>query len=211
MTNRLRRRVVYQCDSCGETAGQWMGRCPACGEWNTLQESVQEAPAAAASRPVVTRAQAPVELSDVSLDSVERLTLPFPELDRVLGGGIVPGSAILLGGEPGIGKSTLLLQIADAIAGGNTTVVYGAGEESPQQIKLRADRLGLKGRGVMVLPETDLTALIAQMDLTTPRVVIIDSIQTLSMEGVTSSPGSVTQVRECASVLTRWARAHGRS
>ena len=174
-----------------------------------MQETVIQEPAKAPFRRGAALVGADVvELGDIVPESLKRVMLPFSEVNRVLGGGMVPGSAVLLGGEPGIGKSTLLLQIASATAGPEAVVAYVAGEESPEQIKLRADRLGLHGRGLFIVPETDLTPLLNRLDGLEPKLVIVDSIQTLAADGVESSPGSLTQVRECSLQLTRWARKH---
>jgi DNA repair protein RadA/Sms len=149
------------------------------------------------------------ELSDIAISDTHRVTLPLREVNRVLGGGIVPGSLTLIGGDPGIGKSTLLLQVAQAVAGGIGPVVYVSGEESPQQIKLRAARLGLQGKGLYLLAETDLDAVLARLDQARPALVIVDSIQTMALSAVTSAAGSVGQVRECALRLMQWAKSHG--
>lgn len=175
---------------------KWQGRCPACGNWNTIEPL---APTATATATVT-------ELSRLQVQSFPRLVLPFAEFNRVLGGGIVPGSLVLIGGEPGIGKSTLLLQIADQVARQGEKVVYISGEESPGQIKLRAERLGVKGDGLFLLPETSLEAVLEQLDNLSPRLSIVDSIQTIYSADTGGAPGSLAQVRECTLKLMRWAK-----
>jgi DNA repair protein RadA/Sms len=202
-------RKVWVCRECGWTGTQELGQCPSCNAWASLEESVIVPDGTGANRYRSFRdTTTPTAIGDIVSEKTGRLALPYPELNRVLGGGVVLGSTILLAGEPGIGKSTLLLQIADAFVKEKVTVVYGAGEESPEQIKIRAERLGLVGTQMLVVPETDTLSLLAHLDQVSPQIVIIDSIQTLHMEGIDSSPGSVAQVRESASQLTRWARAN---
>ncbi|MQG21829.1 MAG: DNA repair protein RadA [SAR202 cluster bacterium] len=202
-------RKVWVCRECGWTGPQELGQCPSCEAWASLEESVV-APANKDGKRYRSFLETtnPTEIGNIVSEQTGRLTLPYPELNRVFGGGVVLGSTILLGGEPGIGKSTLLLQIADSFVQEKMTVVYGAGEESPEQIKIRADRLRLAGAQLLVVPETDTRSLLAHLDQISPQIVIIDSIQTLHIEGIASSPGSVAQVRESASELTRWARAN---
>jgi len=200
------------CPACGNESAKWMGFCPAlgCGSQSPLVEMA--APAAAPKgRPgwLAHQATEVVELSDISSGDQERDPLPSPELNRVLGGGVVPGSVVLLAGEPGVGKSTLLLQMAQYVAGKDNKVLYVSGEESPQQIKLRSDRLGFAGEGVMMLPETDLSAVLEKLDAVRPALAIVDSIQTLYSDDETSGPGSVSQVREAGLRLLRWAKDSG--
>jgi len=206
-----RRRTVFICPSCGNESPKWMGFCPAqgCGSQSPLVET-SVAPEAK-GRPGWLTAQTPdvVELSDISPDPHYRDPLPSPELNRVLGGGVVPGSVVLLAGEPGVGKSTLLLQLARYAAAKGQTVLYISGEESPQQIKLRSERLGFAGDGVLLLPETDLAAIFEKLDSVRPGLAIIDSIQTLYSDDEASGPGSVGQVREAGLRLLRWAKASG--
>ncbi len=195
-----RPRSVFTCQQCGSESPKWQGRCPDCEQWNTYVETVVRAtPAARASTPVQ-------ELSQVSTESLPRLSLSLDEFNRVLGGGAVPGSMVLIGGDPGIGKSTLLLQAAGAMADGDGSVLYVSGEESVHQIRLRADRLGVSGEGLFILPETELEAIIERGSEISPRAVVVDSIQTVYQSGLSSAAGSVAQVRECTSRLMQWAK-----
>jgi DNA repair protein RadA/Sms len=202
-------RTQYVCQNCDSISLRWMGRCPTCGEWNTLVETRAESPAPAglwkAGQPLSTSQP----LAQVEEETSGRLILPMPELNRVLGGGIVPGSLVLVGGEPGIGKSTLLLQIASSISEQEGPVLYVSGEESPQQMRLRARRLGIQGERLYVLTETNLEAIIANVEQLKPRMLIVDSIQTVYCEGLTSGAGSVSQVREAASRLMKVAKGQG--
>jgi DNA repair protein RadA/Sms len=181
-----------------------MGRCPSCGEWNTLVEE----PAAAGPRASSRRASAadPVAITDVAADADARTTTGSAELDRVLGGGLVEGAVVLIGGDPGIGKSTLLLSLADRVARRGATVLYVTAEESVRQTKIRADRLGAGVRTLMLLSESDLDAIVATAERMRPRVLIIDSIQTVYRTDIASAPGSVAQVRECTGTLVRMAK-----
>ncbi len=199
----------YVCRSCGTHHVKWQGKCNGCGEWNTLVEEI-EAPA---SRPMAQglpsfkpEAAYPKTLAEIDLASQPRLLLEDGEMMRVLDGGIVPGSLILLGGEPGIGKSTLLLQLALSLRG---TVLYVSGEESEQQVKLRAERLQGSNEAFYLLAETSLEAVIAHAQQLMPQLLIVDSVQTLYMNAVESAPGSVAQVRECAASLMRFAKDTG--
>ena len=207
-----RKRSVFMCPACGNESAKWMGFCPAlgCGSQSPLVE-MAAAPTAPKGRPgwLAQQAAEIVELSAISSGDQERDPLPSPELNRVLGGGVVPGSVVLLAGEPGVGKSTLLLQMAQYVAGKDRKVLYVSGEESPQQIKLRSDRLGFAGEGVMMLPETDLSAVLEKLDSVRPSLAIVDSIQTLNSDDETSAPGSVGQVREAGLRLLRWAKDSG--
>jgi DNA repair protein RadA/Sms len=186
-----------------------MGRCPACGEWNALVETlVERTPAAAA------RARAPLDnpalpLAGIASDGQDRLPVPIEELSRVLGGGIVPGSVILLGGDPGIGKSTLLLQLAALTGAGERPVLYVSGEESARQLKLRADRLEIHAPNLYVLAETSIERILDQLLTLRPLLAVIDSIQSVHMEALSSSAGSISQVRESANALLHLAKAEG--
>jgi DNA repair protein RadA/Sms len=206
---KSRTRTVYVCQDCGADTPRWAGQCPACGQWNTLVEMSVETGrdrSVLASTGLAPRT-APQRLSDVSLDGFQRIGLPLEEFSRVLGGGIVPGSLVLIGGDPGIGKSTLLLQAAALMAGQAAPVLYVSGEESPQQVKLRAQRLGIDGDGVYLLSETSLDAVLDHINQLHPRAVIVDSIQAVYLEGLDSTAGSVTQVRECAGRLLQLAKS----
>ena len=203
-------RTIYSCTECGGQSTKWQGQCPHCGEWNTLMESVAEAsPAAGKNRYSALAASGKLQqLAEVEASEISRTPTGIAEFDRVLGGGLVDGGVVLIGGDPGIGKSTLLLQ---ALAHLSTTkkVLYVSGEESAQQIALRARRLDLNAREVHLLPEIQLEKIQATVTHEKPDVVVIDSIQTVYSEQLTSAPGSVAQVRECAAQLTRIAKSAG--
>lgn len=197
---------AYFCGNCGYEAAKWMGRCPACGEWNTFTEEViARESGASASTSVRTTAEKPQPIHAIKSEAHRRIQLGIAEVDRVLGGGLVPGSFILLGGEPGIGKSTLSLQIALGAHGLRT--LYISGEESPQQIKMRADRIGGDGE-CFVYADTLLENILTQIDEIHPDLVVVDSIQTIYTDSVESSPGSVSQIRECAAALLKYAKTH---
>jgi len=202
-----RARTVYTCTECGGQSPKWQGQCPHCTAWNTLVETAAEtAPtrfkSVAGARSVVT------PLSQVRAAETQRILTGLEEFDRVLGGGLIPGGVILLGGDPGIGKSTLLLQACAALGAARRTL-YVTGEESIEQLALRAHRLGLLNAPVELLAEVQLEAIVSALDATQPEVVVIDSIQTLYTEALTAAPGSVSQVRECAAQLTRLAKQRG--
>ncbi len=206
----------FFCTACGNEQPRWFGHCPACGEWNTASEAPPAGAGAAAggqrgSRRWVpvggARNQGPVPLAHVSLASTERTSTGMRELDRVLGGGIVPGSLLLVGGDPGIGKSTLLLQLARAYAAGGRKVLYVSGEESEQQIRLRASRLGSVPENLLLLCETDLEVVLETAMSLAPDALIADSIQTLSRADLEGGPGTVTQVRECGLAMLHYAKA----
>ncbi len=198
------RKTVFVCQQCGHESPKWLGRCPNCLEWNTYVEA-ETGPSDRPGRSPAT-AQA-VELSKVASQDVARLALPLTEFNRVLGGGVVPGSLILIAGEPGVGKSTLLLQLAASIPAGRGRALYVSGEESVQQLKLRADRLGLTGAGLFLLAETELEGVIERMEELAPKLAIIDSIQTVYLDEVGSEPGSIGQVRQCTMRLMHWAKS----
>ena len=185
--------TVFVCSNCGNESSKWFGRCPACNEWNTCYEekvNLKSSGKSASKKTATT-----VKLDDVKKQDIVRTKTGFGELDRVLGGGLVKGSLTLLGGEPGIGKSTLILQICDKIKG-EGQVLYVSGEESAQQIKIRADRLGIKNNDIVFLGETDIDVIEDAILKTNPKLVVIDSIQTMYSDEITSGPGSVSQVRE---------------
>lgn len=200
-------RSAYVCQSCGSSFPQWLGQCPVCKEWNTLVEEVQDRVQEKRSVPgsIRDRRPKPVAIEDISAEDGPRISLNDRELDRVLGGGIVPGSLILIGGDPGIGKSTLMLQTALRTAGLRT--LYVSGEESEQQVRMRAERLQAGAKGCYVLTETNTQNIFKQIEAVAPGLVIIDSIQTLHTAVLDASPGSVGQVRECTSELMRFAKA----
>ena len=204
-------RTVYSCRECGAEALRWEGRCPTCGEWNTLDE-VQRSPnrgSGASASWLSARSEAPQELSAVTLEQWPRIPLGLSEFNRVLGGGLVKGSLVLVGGDPGVGKSTLLLQVSGALANDSTTVLYVSGEESLQQIKLRADRLGIGGTGLHVLAETDMNAILGHLDGMAPSMAVIDSIQSMEFPEQPGGPGAIGQVRECGLALLKWAKSSG--
>jgi len=203
-------KTVFTCRACGGESPKWLGKCPHCGEWNTLEEATAESPQrnrfqalAAGASPAAVATLAEIEAADVERESTGQ-----EELDRVLGGGLVAGGVVLIGGDPGIGKSTLLLQALDAMSV-RMPVLYVTGEESGAQVALRARRLGLAGARVRVLAEIHLEKILATLDAEKPALAVIDSIQTLYSDQLTSAPGSVTQVRECAAQLTRVAKSRG--
>ena len=200
-------KTLYACTECGGQAPKWQGQCPHCGVWNTLVETI------AATAPVrfesVSGARSTVTpLASVKARGTSRIPTGIEEFDRVLGGGLVPGGVILLGGDPGIGKSTLLLQAGAALGAAHRTL-YVTGEESAEQIALRAQRLGLVNAPIELLAEVQLEAIVAAINATSPEIVVIDSVQTVYTEALASAPGSVAQVRECAAQLTRLAKQRG--
>ena len=202
-----RAKSVYSCTECGGQVLKWQGQCPHCQAWNTLVETINETVSAGSNRyGRVVEAGKSQRLSEIEAREESRIPSGLEEFDRVLGGGLVPGGVVLLGGEPGIGKSTLLLQALAAI-GRSRKALYVSGEESPQQIALRAKRLGVDAGGVIVCPDTDLGRIEAVIKAEKPEVAVIDSIQTLFSDDLQSAPGSVAQVRECAARLTRIAKS----
>jgi DNA repair protein RadA/Sms len=202
-----RTRTVFSCTECGGSSPKWQGQCPHCNAWNTLVETLV-APAAKRFANVSGERTAIRSLASVDARQSPRISTGVDEFDHVLGGGLVPGGVVLLGGDPGIGKSTLLLQ-AGALLGARHRTLYVTGEESPEQIALRAQRLGLINAPVELLAEVQLEAIVAAIDAAKPEIVVVDSIQTIYTEALTSAPGSVSQVRECAAQLTRVAKQRG--
>ncbi len=201
---KARSGTVFACQQCGKESLKWLGRCPNCQEWNTFTEKVVTS-TLVSSRPLGP-VNPPQELSQVVLEAADRFPVPMAEFNRVLGGGLVAGSLVLIGGDPGIGKSTLLLQVSALVAQVRGKVAYVSGEETQHQIKLRAERLGVKGEGLYLLAETDLNVILSQVEEMQPGLVVIDSIQTVRVPEVDAIPGSVTQVRECTMHLMRWAK-----
>ncbi|MBQ3899741.1 MAG: AAA family ATPase, partial [Lachnospiraceae bacterium] len=198
--------TVFFCNECGYESAKWMGQCPACKSWNTFtEENISKQTAKSSPTRKSALSSEVVKLSEVSVKEDDRLETGIEELDRVLGGGIVPGSLTLVGGDPGIGKSTLLLQVCHKLSSKGVSVLYVSGEESKIQIKLRADRIGAFGDDMSLLCETDLDLISDTISKNKPSVVVIDSIQTMYSENVSSAPGSVSQVRETTAVLLQLA------
>lgn len=206
-------RTIYVCQECGHQSSGYYGRCPECGSWGTMVETVEKA--STPSRSSIGRSggrrlravtKEPLFLQEVPSAEVARRPVPISEFSRVLGGGVVPGSLVLIGGDPGIGKSTLLLQCAGGIANAGERVLYVTAEESAQQVKLRADRLGISPEGLYLLPETNIDTVLEAAETNDPGILIVDSIQTVFSEDLTSAAGSVSQVRECTSRLMNLAK-----
>ena len=219
--NMAKDKIMYVCSNCGQESAKWIGKCPACGQWNTFKEfrmAQDTGTMAARSAAQSVRASKsseknkPLRLNDISAKDEPRMSMNDAELDRVLGGGLVPGSIVLLGGEPGIGKSTLTLQTILNMP--DRRVLYVSGEESAHQLKMRAERLQQSSKSatsenILILTETSLEAIFEHIRDVNPQLVVIDSIQTIATEDVESSPGSVSQVRECAAALLRFAKSSG--
>jgi len=200
----------YVCSDCGDSSPKWLGKCPACGAWNTLIESSAPAPSAVRNRfASLARTADVATLGDIDAVDMARTPTGHEELDRVLGGGIVDGGVVLIGGDPGIGKSTLLLQALHSLQVAGKRTLYVTGEESGAQVALRARRLGLENSQVQVMAEIGLEKILTTLDTVQPDIAVIDSIQTVYSDQLTSAPGSVAQVRECAAHLTRAAKASG--
>ena len=206
-------RTSYVCSNCGRQSPGYLGRCPNCGEFNTYEEVIEERRTAATAKqnrqPVGTARAEAVRLRDVSVDAEERLFVPVAEFNRVMGGGIVPGSITLIGGDPGVGKSTIMLQVCSLLANSVGRVLYVSGEESARQIKMRADRMGLTADELFLLAETNLAAIFEQVQRMNPSILVVDSIQTVYTDQLESSPGLVSQVRECAMRLQALAKSSG--
>ncbi|MCB0976886.1 MAG: DNA repair protein RadA [Acidimicrobiales bacterium] len=201
-------RTHFRCRSCGATAPKWVGQCPGCSEWSTLEEE-GESSLSALSAAVLPPSRKPQPIAEVDPTEFTPRSTGVEELDRVLGGGLVPGSVTLLGGEPGIGKSTLLLQVAAEVAAAGRKVLYVSGEESPQQIRLRAERLGALHPDLFLAAEVILPQVVGAIDTVEPDLVVIDSIQTLVHPDLSSAPGSVAQVRDCSHRLVTEAKSRG--
>ncbi|MBI5100920.1 MAG: DNA repair protein RadA [Nitrospirae bacterium] len=202
-------KIIYQCQACGNTSPKWMGKCPDCGGWNSFVEEKVTSSKRQTSELDSMGTNAPLPLSEVEAISEKRVATGISEFDRVLGGGIVPGSVTLIGGDPGIGKSTLILQIFAGLSRRPGRLLYVSGEESPQQIKMRADRLDATSQNIIVLPETSLEGIIGAAKKIRPEAMVVDSIQTVYTEEMPSAPGSVGQVRECAAKLVLLAKRSG--
>ena len=201
-------RTMFFCQNCGQQSPKWLGKCPSCSEWNSFVE--EEIPDTDAARPTEIRFEGvPQSIDNITADEGDRIITGIAEMDRVLGGGIVGGSAILVGGDPGIGKSTLLLQVLEKMAEKGVTVLYVSGEESARQIKLRAKRLGASAKGLLILVEVDLENILTRIQEIKPAVAVIDSIQTVYSSTLSSAPGSVGQVREASGRLILMAKKTG--
>jgi len=211
-----KRNSLYTCTECGASSPKWQGQCPGCAQWNTLVETAAEATSAGAKRfgasfAPLTSTGKPQDLAQIRPREEPRLPTGIEEFDRVLGGGIVAGGVVLIGGDPGIGKSTLLLQALSRLAESGQPVLYISGEESAEQVALRAQRLQLSAAGLRLLPEINLEKILVSLQEEKPLIAVIDSIQTLWSDALQSAPGSVAQVRECAAQLTRFAKQTGTS
>lgn len=203
-------KSVYFCSSCGHESPKWMGRCPACGEWSTFVEEVVRKDAAARqddTRSFTSIKSEPLTLREIKAEEEPRIDTRDGELNRVLGGGLVPASVVLIGGEPGIGKSTLVLQTALKLKG--LPILYVSGEESARQLKLRAERIGLENDDCRIVCETNLDEIFRHVKNVSPRLLVVDSIQTVYSDALESAPGSISQVRECASLLLKFAKQSG--
>jgi len=205
-------KSTFVCNQCGYETARWMGKCPECGSWNSFNEEVREAEKQLAEKKLKRAPGVGAEallVDNIPDEAMARLTTGIGELDRVLGGGVVEGSMVLVGGDPGVGKSTLLTQMCANIARDGRTVLYVSGEESARQIKLRANRLGASGSGFYVLSENDMTTVEKRMDQLKPDIMVVDSIQTMYLPELASAPGSVSQVRESASLMMKLAKSAG--
>lgn len=205
----VKAKTTFFCRNCGAQSLKWIGRCPSCGEWNTFIEEViqREKKGSAVSSIKETKTSIPVRISEVKFSSEHRIDIRDQELNRVLGGGLVPGSVVLIGGEPGIGKSTLMLQVA--LHCKDLKVLYISGEESEEQIRMRAERTGMHNNDCFILTETSLAAVFQHLNTLKPGMVIIDSIQTLQTDMIDSSAGSISQIRECAAEMHRYSKITG--
>lgn len=198
-------KSVYICSECGYESPKWFGKCPGCGEWNTMNEEIKSSPKTVTStKTISSKYSTPKTINEISTNDEERFDTGFAELNRVLGGGIVKGSLILLGGDPGIGKSTILMQICQKLT--DIKILYVSGEESLRQLKLRANRLGVNNNNLLLMTETDVEIVTEQINSIKPDLVMIDSIQTMVLSELSSSAGSITQVRESTNVIMRTAK-----
>ncbi len=200
--------TIFACQNCGSQQRKWLGQCPDCGEWNTLvEERFRPKAVAADTRAVAQYRQAtPMAYGSIEAQDDDRTESGIDELDRVLGGGIVAGSLVLIGGAPGIGKSTIVMQMADKLGRNGKKVLYISGEESERQIKMRGERLGVEAENLFLLPETNLQSILAETDKLKPDFVIVDSIQTVFSSAIESAPGSVSQVRDVAAQFMMFAK-----
>ena len=202
-------RAVFCCAECGYESPKWVGRCPECASWNSFAERARGTNGSKRHGNGVAEGPVPVEMSALGDDQEARTPVGIGEFDRVLGGGVVAGSLALIGGDPGIGKSTLLLQAASRLAENGRSVLYVSGEESARQVKMRSARLGIGGERLFVLTETNLSAALAEAETLSPALVVIDSIQTVYSESAEQAPGSIVQLRQCTMELMRWAKGSG--
>jgi len=206
LASKEKAEIAFFCQACGYRAVKWMGKCPECGEWGTLVEEVIAARSGRGTQQARGRESTPVPLTEIEGEEGGRFSTGIGELDRVLGGGVVPGQVVLMGGEPGVGKSTLLLQAAVLVGASGLAVMFVSAEESPRQIRLRADRLGVVSPFVQVLPETCLEAVAGHVEKASPAVMVVDSVQALFSERLASPPGSVGQMRMVTAELGAWAK-----
>jgi DNA repair protein RadA/Sms len=202
-------KSIFACQSCGYQAPKWLGRCPDCGRWDSFAEESRQSSAGSAARTLSPSQSQPIPIDSIELETETRLLTGIGEFDRALGGGIVPGTLVLIGGDPGIGKSTLMLQALFGLARSGFRVLYVSGEESTRQIRIRSKRLGTVAPGMLVVSEVDLDAVLAMVEKSRPDVLVIDSIQTMYSSDLTSAPGSVTQVRESTVRLMLTAKRTG--
>jgi DNA repair protein RadA/Sms len=202
----MKKETIFVCQNCGHKAGKWLGKCPECGEWNSL---VEEKAQPVRRNGFSSRDVSAIPFTDIESQNDVRIPSGVTEFDRVLGGGIVPGTLVLIGGDPGIGKSTLLLQVADKLSAAGALVLYVSGEESERQIKLRGERLAVDAKNVYLLPETNLESIIKEIERLKPGAIIVDSIQTVFSSALDSAPGSVSQVREVAHQFLMLAKTRG--
>jgi DNA repair protein RadA/Sms len=205
----LKKETLFVCQSCGHKSGKWLGKCPECGEWNSLIEEKTQSARKTGRNGFQLRDVTAVAFTEIEPQDDVRVPSGVTEFDRVLGGGIVPGTLVLIGGDPGIGKSTLLLQVADKLSAAGSLVLYVSGEESERQIKLRGERLAVKAENVFLLPETNLENIINEIERLKPGAIIVDSIQTVFSSAIESAPGSVSQVREVAHQFLLLAKNRG--
>jgi DNA repair protein RadA/Sms len=203
---KLKKETLFVCQNCGHKAGKWLGKCPECGEWNSFVEEKSQPPRRSG---ISLRNVSAIPFTEIESQDDVRIPSGVTEFDRVLGGGIVPGTLVLIGGDPGIGKSTLLLQVADKLSAAGALVLYVSGEESERQIKLRGERLAVDAKNVYLLPETNLENIIKEIERLKPGAIIVDSIQTVFSSALDSAPGSVSQVREVAHQFLMLAKTRG--
>ncbi len=202
-----KQKTMFFCQNCGAQSSKWLGKCPSCGEWNTfVEEVIQRETGTLPSPGFPAVSKAPVKIGEVSAETWKRIAVPDKELNRVLGGGMVPGSLVLIGGDPGIGKSTLMLQVAMHFS--DLKILYISGEESEQQLRMRAERIGAKNENCYILTETNTQAVFRHIGDLKPEMIIVDSIQTLQTDVIDSSAGSISQIRECALEMQKYSKTY---